>query len=209
MQFQPSEFSLVQSNPANLSGTLPTDIPGVYMKSGVVLNESMKGFLRTLQPKLGFDIVVTSGTRTVDSQASAMMNKLRTQGPGGILNLYGQKDLAQEVVDAGTLSKIKSVLAAQVSRGRYISRHMRGDALDFRVTGLSGSERGKLVSTAGSMVGSRNVIDEGDHIHVEDLGPEWAKLAEFAADNWVWIAGALSLTAMGVAAAWVLTKKGR
>ncbi len=166
---------------------MPPVAPGVWTKKGVVLNSRMRGFLAALRAKSGQNIVVTSGTRTVDAQASAMFGKVSTAAAGGTvlrggdgLNIYSA-GLADEIREGGTGSKaeIAATLTKQVARGTFMSRHMRGDALDLRVRGLTPSERGRLKEVVTEL--GANHLDEGDHIHVEDLPPTFA-----AADPAAW-----------------------
>lgn len=205
MRFQPSEHSTVFGYGGDDLGRVDTvdtvmipGLLGVRQKSHVNLNTAMKGFLSALRPAAGFDLVVTSGVRTPASQASAMLNKLQTGGSAAVTGLYGQKDLAQEVVNAPrNQAAIQKVIEAQVARGRYISDHMRGDGIDLRIHGLNLAQRTKLKFAARGL--GAQVIDEGDHIHVEGFGSKWA-VARTAGT--VYLVGGVAMTTIGLAILW-------
>lgn len=154
-------------NPSQKQGTVPVPgVPGVFMKPGVVLNDKMRGFAQELRNRLGFDLVITSGVRTPEAQARALAQDHN-------FGIYGQQDLVAELRAGGiSASQMARTLRDQVARGRYLSRHMRGDALDFRVHGLTALERGHLLSVASAM--GAKTLDEGDHIHLERIGNKWA-----------------------------------
>jgi len=186
---------MTRRNPVSLSSTVQTGIPGVYMKSGVVLNDAMKGFLTELRKRLPFDIASTSGVRTALSQAQALAQDYR-------FDVYTQKDLVAELTASSTrpsVAEMTRVLQAQVDRGVFLSRHMVGDALDFRITGLSAVEIAQLKSVASDLGGK--VLDEGDHVHVERIGGLWARFA----DNplpYIAIAASVSVGVVVLALAW-------
>lgn len=145
------------------ASTTASGIPGVYMKRGVVLTDDLRTFLAALRQRLAFDVVVTSAVRTPSAQAAALAQDHN-------FAVYSQQDLVRELTAGGSrpsAAAMTRVLQSQVNRGRYLSRHMRSDALDFRVSGVSATERAQLKSTLSAMGG--RVLDEGDHIHVEAI----------------------------------------
>jgi hypothetical protein len=185
-QFRPSAYS--KPNPVSLSSAVSSGIGGVYTKSGVVLNDAMKGFLTELRKRLSFDLVVTSGVRTPWEQAQALAQDYN-------FAVYADKSLVAELTASGSrpsAAQMAAIIQQQVNRGAYLSRHMRGDALDFRVTGLSSSEIAQLKAAAASMGGK--VLDEGDHVHVEKISGVWSQAIE-AAKN---IAPLMMATSLGV-----------
>lgn len=192
-KFQPSVVSYAgfqDFGAVSLSSTVPIPgVAGVFMKKGVNLNDAMKGFLIKLRERLGFDLVVTSGIRTPWDQASALAQDYNFAVYG---SSQGKKLVAE--IKAGGLSvgQMAATIQRQVDKGLYLSRHMRGDALDFRVTGLTAGELAQLKATAASM--GVEVVDEGDHIHVEELGPDWAQYVGYAAVGM----GAFTLGVFGI-----------
>lgn len=192
-------FRVGEVNPASLSGTVGVPgVPGVYMKTGVILNDAMRGFLKGLREKVGFDIVVTSGIRTASEQASAMLSKI--QRGENLYNLYANKGLLDEIMSAGkSVGSMASVIQGQVARGSYLSRHLRGDALDIRLASPSEND---AVANAAQGLGAE-VVRESDHIHIEELGSGFAKLLNVAQDYWpLYIAGSAAIGLVILAFAW-------
>jgi hypothetical protein len=140
------------------------------MKPGVVLNQAMINYLGALRPRLDFDLVVTSGVRTVADQASAMLTKFQMGGVNELYSTYSNDAEITRMVNeyGGSLDGFKRALQDQVNRGVYMSRHMRGDGLDFRVSGLTDAQQTKL-KVASLAAGAQQVIPEGvpPHIHVD------------------------------------------
>lgn len=147
-----------------------TGVAGVLMKSGVVLTPSMLTYLAALRPRLDFDIIVTSGLRSVSDQASAMLTKFQM---GGITELYATYSNDAEIMRmvneyGSSLEGFRQAIQDQVNRGVYMSRHMRGDGLDFRVRDLTQAQQTKL-SVAALAAGATKVLAEGvpPHLHVD------------------------------------------
>ena len=86
-------------------------------------------------------IVITSGTRTAASQASAMYKKFQA---GGKTSEYKNKKAAEEVrkpydegieakkKEADIVKEMTSVIAGQVKKGVYLSKHLVKGAVDVR-----------------------------------------------------------------------------
>lgn len=122
-------------------------------------------------------VTITSGTRTPLAQAQAIAYKRKVEGDDPVRKLYGQKDLIGEVLDKGATDTagMASVLQAQVNRGRFLSRHMRADALDVRTRDLTSSQVKKLKAAA-ERLGAKALI-ERDHLHVEKVSASPEKIA--------------------------------
>lgn len=96
------------------------------------------------------DLHVNSGTRTAAQQASAMYDKLAL---GDSLSDYVNQDAAREVkktYDGGIASKknavsiqadMAAVIASQVAKGIYISKHLMAGAVDIRITDMTDSDK--------------------------------------------------------------------
>lgn len=111
-------------------------------------------------------IVVTSAVRTPTEQASAMLSKVK-RGED-LYALYGQDDLLDELFQAPqNTADWAQVLQGQVDRGRYISRHMRRDALDLRTRNLNQSQVRTLIEVA--RAGGVDALLESDHLHLENI----------------------------------------
>jgi hypothetical protein len=149
--------------------------------SAVQLNEKMQRFLDQLAPDVGVPLFVSSGVRTAQDQARALLAKLKLgEGMADLKQLYKRTDLVAELGQVPeTLEAWTSVLADQVSRGELLSSHLSGQALDLRTTGDPGkAEYGdltpgqvKAVKAAATALGAR-VIEEGTppHLHLELKG---------------------------------------
>ena len=152
---------------AKINPPLP-GVPGVILKSEFIgLNDAQVGFLKGLRDQLDFNFTVTSGIRTPWDQAKALAQDCN-------FSVYKNKGLAAEVQQyCPSTSQMAAVLEDQVARGQYLSRHMKADAVDIRVHDLSSSQRERLKSVARSM--GVNVVDEGDHIHLGNLGSQFTR----------------------------------
>lgn len=180
--------------PVNLHGTVQTAVPGVYAKVGVALNDSMLAFLKAVRGRTGFDIVVTSGTRSPYQQAQAMIAKYQV---GGIRELYdtysNDAEITRMVNEYGpTVEGFARALQDQLARGVYMSRHLRADALDFRVDGMTVVEQEQL-KAASTASGATKVLYEAKpapHIHVDGFG---GGIIAYARDlpPLVWVGGAV------------------
>ena len=135
--------------------------------AGVELNRATKKFANRLAAKVpDVDLVVTSGVRTVKAQAKAMANNRINKGDANQRHLYrSQPGLIGELLAVpATAAAMEPVLRAQVKRGRYISRHLRGDAIDIRVHGLTSDQRARIRAAVAEL--GATSVDEGDHIHI-------------------------------------------
>ena len=150
--------------------------PGVTSEPNVALNDSMLRFLGVMRSKTDPSVPMhlTSGIRSVGSQASAMWVKFQADPSGnGLVSLYGQK--AVNVVQAAKTAGVNGIaqhLTALASQGVVFSKHMVGDAFDLRTTNLSTAQIGALRAGAiAAGAGSDDAIVESTppHLHVEGL----------------------------------------
>ena len=149
--------------------TSRTTVPGVFAKPGVELNPRLRGFLLGLRVKTGFDLIVTSGIRSTAGQASAMRNKVKLLGNEG-LDIYNNT-LKNEIIAGGTDSTtaIQATLDRQVARGAFMSRHMKGDALDMRLRGME-SDQVDILQAAVKALGANQLYEATPlHLHIEDI----------------------------------------
>jgi len=124
------------------------------------------------------DIVITSGTRTVAEQASAMYGKLEE---GDDLSVYGNQTAAKAVKDAYNSARnakksaadIKAAMAAviqkQVDEGTYISNHLRAGAFDVRNRDMNEEDKKAFKEAASGVDGLAAPIEEGKppHFHLQ------------------------------------------
>ena len=166
-------IGLIAYQRRKLSGGAPGvagDIAGWTQESGVVLAPDVEVWLAQLAraaADAGLPAIhVTSGTRTAASQAAAMLAKVER---GEDLAALYSDDAAVAVllglprtVDAWTAQ-----IQTWVDSGRYLSAHLRADAVDLRSKDLSAEQVAKLRDVAKGL-GAETII-ESDHLHLEDF----------------------------------------
>ena len=122
-------------------------------------------------------IYVTSGTRTAAQQAGAMYYKL---AHGDLLNEYNNRHAANEIsqayingvaahkAEAGIISDMTTVISNQMSNGVYISRHLRGGAVDVRNRDMSREQKAAFLESVRA-VNNVTVLNEGipPHYHLQ------------------------------------------
>lgn len=144
-------------------------------RASVDVPDQAAAFLDELCRRTDLDLVVTSGSRSPESQAQAMRQKI-DQGAtlADLLALYGDDDQVSALwpyLLADDINGAAAVIQEHVDRGRFLSRHLSagGDswAIDLRDPETS-PERARLIAVAREM-GAR-VVDEGNHIHIEKRG---------------------------------------
>lgn len=159
---------------------------GVTSSSGVETNAAIDSFATALRARVASTIPlhVTSGVRTATAQARALVTKRAQAGDAGVRALYGQKDLIDEILAVpATTEAMAKVLYAQMARGRFLSRHMRGDAFDLRRTNLT-QEQAQIVNDAAKAMGAKPLIeDDPPHIHIEKVGGGYVEAAQGAATS--------------------------
>ncbi|MCB9764962.1 MAG: hypothetical protein H6739_34635 [Alphaproteobacteria bacterium] len=171
----PAPAAMAPPSGTTLEGAVPVSgLPGVYMKRGVVLSPALLRFLARLRAVVpaSIPLVVTSGVRTPEAQAAALQRK-RTLGDD-LYALYrrghGPQIVASLLAVANTVPAMSAVLREWLARGVAMSRHMRGDALDLRIRGLSQEQLALLVMMC-QRLGARAVVESRPaHLHIEGLG---------------------------------------
>jgi hypothetical protein len=90
-------------------------------------------------------------------------------GYGALYALYKADWIIDKLQAAGaSKSAWGEVLRTLSDQGYWLSDHQRGDAFDLRVRGMPSADRSLIISAVKTLGGS--AVDEGDHIHVENLG---------------------------------------
>ena len=157
--------------------------PGVTGNSGLVLNDGQVAFLRALRAAVpGVPMHVTSATRTPERQAAALVTK-RNLGED-LRNLYrANSDIAAALMAApNTTSAMAAIIRRYMNQGRFLSRHMRGDAVDLRSRNLSVEQRNALIAGA-KRLGARAIYEpRPPHIHIERIGGTVSDLTLAARD---------------------------
>lgn len=157
-------------------------------KPSAHLTAGMRAYADVLQAAVGdVPVLVTSGYRTPEEQASAMLNKLRTKGPGELRSLYGKS--GRPVVEAllAAPATVEAWAAIIREKGPRLSRHLWQGAFDLRTRDLTAAQLAKL-RAAVTATGGRP-LTEYDHLHV-DLPPKYAAMsaAEGAASSAIQVA---------------------
>jgi len=145
--------------------------PGVTGNNGLVLNDGQVAFLRRLRRAVpGVPLHVTSATRTPEKQAAALVTK-RNLGDD-LRKLYGRNpDIADALMRApNTTSAMAAIIRRYMDQGRYLSRHMRGDAFDLRSRNLTAAQRQQVMSAAQQMGAKAIYETKPPHIHIERIG---------------------------------------
>jgi hypothetical protein len=157
--------------------------PGIFAKAGVVTNPTMLSWLTALRARVpsSIPLVVTDGQRTPWTQATAMLAKMN-RGEN-LRAIYKDDAAVDEVVMAGrNPSAMAAVISNQIAKGRFLSRHLTGDALDLRTAGMGADELNAVVAAAQALGASTLV--ESDHLHVERLGSGWFPTVASALPAW-------------------------
>ena len=156
---------------------------GYTVESGVRLNEIQRSFMSKLRARLPSNIplTVTSATRSPSQQASAMLKKYQLGGAKELLSTYAQDNLIAELLSQPkTRNAWARVIKDQIRRGRYISRHLRSDALDLRSKHYNSHTLNVVMAAARAL--ASNVIYETKppHIHIGGIGGLQASVARAA-----------------------------
>jgi len=159
-----------------------------------VLGDLQIAFLKELQSRITEEqiprgLLITSGFRSVESQAKTSYDKLKTEGRKAIEKLYRQKAAALEIEDAyfnaepdDQFQAIVDKYNEQIERGIYLSAHLYSGAIDIGIGGkgaeavggiLNEAEWTLVIDTANSIVGVAKAFfyepskGTGNHIHGE------------------------------------------
>jgi hypothetical protein len=148
--------------------------------AGVVLTDAIEAKVKkiadTYNTKTGKKITVTSGTRTAESQATAMYVKLAA---GSDLSEYKDQTSAKEIKksydDGKAAGKTKdqiiadmtTVIKTQIAAGKYISKHLKAGAVDIRSRDMSEDEKKEFRSAAEAVAVSVLLESTPPHWHLQ------------------------------------------
>ena len=150
-----------------------TVVKGVILDPGTeaLVNEMANAY----HAETGASIQVNSGTRTAETQARAMFDKIK--GGDDILQLYKRQDLAKQIQNAyedGTnagrpsetvVRAMARVIRAQISQGEYISKHLVSRAVDIQARGMSPEQEAAFKQAALKV--DATVLWELGHWHLQ------------------------------------------
>ena len=150
------------------------------LKSGVTLDKDIEKKVKKIADKYyelaKKDIVVTSGTRSSNSQASAMYGKA---SGGDELTVYKDKASAKVILntyDAGVKAKkskseiiadIRDDIDEQIKKGKYISKHLKKGAVDVRSRDMSESGKTDLKKAAAGIASGIILETTPPHFHLQ------------------------------------------
>ncbi len=143
-------------------------------KKGVVISSKMYPIVDKIanhyKERTGRDLIINSGQRTPARQANAIYGRIVKLGKIGVYHLYKNKPAISNVLNAyqdhrgnktKAIDSMTNVILKQVSKGTYLSRHMREGAIDVSKS----SNRRALRNAVAHVNGS--VANEGDHFHIQ------------------------------------------
>jgi hypothetical protein len=162
--------------PGAAGGTRYQTLPEVTLSPEV--ERKIARIAEAYHRRTGKELVLTSGTRDVARQAEAMYELLRLGTD--LSKLYRNRAAARELTDVfraahgarkgpkQVIAELERVLSAQVSRGTYVSAHLRAGAVDVRSRGMSVADKRAFVAGV-EEVGGAEVIEELEppHFHLE------------------------------------------
>lgn len=122
------------------------------------------------------EIVVTSGTRTSQSQAEAMFTKL---AGGDNLAVYSNQDAAQKIKKiydegvknkknkAAVIDEMKTEIDGQIKKSIYISLHLKKGAIDVRSRDMSNAEKEHFKAAAKDVAVTVILETTPPHFHLQ------------------------------------------
>lgn len=122
------------------------------------------------------EIVVTSGTRTSQSQAEAMFTKL---AGGDNLAVYSNQDAAQKIKKiydegaknkknkAAVIDEMKTEIDGQIKKSVYISLHLKKGAIDVRSRDMSNAEKEHFKAAAKDVAVTVILETTPPHFHLQ------------------------------------------
>ena len=150
------------------------------LKSGVILDVEVEKKVKKIADKYHKltkkGIVITSGTRSSNSQASAMYGKV---SGGDKLTVYKDQTSAKEVLntyDAGVKAKkskaeivadIKDDIDEQIKNKKYISKHLKKGAVDVRSRDMSESDKTNFRKAAAGIASIVILETTPPHFHLQ------------------------------------------
>ena len=147
---------------------LPTGVGG---DDRLTLNAGQIKFLASLRRAVpaSVPIYVTSATRTPEQQAAALVTK-RNLGDN-LYALYRRDDIVKELMAVpNTTAAMAAVIRKWMGRNVYLSRHMRGDALDIRSKDIQPAQIQAIMAAARGLASKAILESTPPHIHVESIG---------------------------------------
>jgi hypothetical protein len=134
-----------------VSATTPAYTRNEGVEIPAAVEPKLQALAAAYQRETGKTLVITDGTRLPATQAALMLRNL--ERGDNVVRGYANKSAAAAVRaawraardegrgEAEKLAVIVEVIAAQVARGDYVSKHLREGAVDVRCMDMSRAER--------------------------------------------------------------------
>jgi hypothetical protein len=136
---------------------------------GIILNARQTAWLDSLAARVPFGLVVTSGVRTAEGQARAMLAQVEL-GPAGVEQAYRNYDdglVRQMLALPRTLAAWIPVVEAAYADGRLArGGHYDGGAVDLRTRGLTPAQVEQLQAAVRAVGGRPWLEGAPPHLHV-------------------------------------------
>lgn len=143
-------------------------VQGVTYRPGVQMTSGLEAYVRVLRGSLqsAVPLTITSGVRTAEKQAEAMLTKLNS---GDDLHaLYGNDALVARLIASGkNATTWAKIIQDAVAKGASISRHMGGGSFDVHTKTLTDAQVGQI-KAAVQATGGRYLHESiPPHLHVD------------------------------------------
>lgn len=165
-----------------LSGSPRSSSSGVLeLGAGVKVTQEQVDFLYRLRAATPPDVPihVTSGLRTIEQQAAAMLKKYELGGAAEIKSIYGSNGV-RILLYPPTVEAWAGAIRVMVAEGKWVQKHTLGKAVDIRIRGLTSSQLQALVDAA-RRVGGRPLVERlPPHLHSSFAGDDAVLALEWA-----------------------------
>jgi hypothetical protein len=187
---------------------------GIEVASGVLLTAGIRAYLNVLRRAVpaSIPLYVTSGVRDDESQARAMLGKLKAGGAAELYKVYAADSVVAKLLAAApTVDAWSAIIRQATADGVRLSRHLGGGSVDLRTKNLTDAQV-KAIQAAVTQTGGKSLYEGAPpHLHVDlpttyavaSAGEEVAHRARQALPVWV----TLSVVGAAVLGILVLRRK--
>jgi len=150
------------------------------LKAGVILDVTIEKKVKIIADKYykltNKDIVITSGTRSSNSQAAAMYGKLVG---GDKLTVYKDKKTAKDILNSYSsavsskksksdiISDIQDKIDEQIKNNKYISKHLKKGAVDIRSRNMTATDKTNFKKAASGVAKTIILETVPPHFHIQ------------------------------------------
>ena len=154
------------------------------------MTPNLTGFMDALSLLVPFDLVVTSGFRTPEAQATAMFTKIDLGED--LTKLYRNQSFANAVTEAYPSHGTAAAVIAEYASAGGGSTHLRGVGIDLRTRDFTITQRNELKTAVESMGNYALYEPTPPHLHIElkkNYGQRmnWSILAALVAGVFLWM----------------------